>query len=63
MDSEIKSGNEILDEFFDNVEGIPGVDGEIASVLKELYRESQLTSTNLSNALFKQRENAANDKD
>lgn len=62
MENEIKSGKEILDDFFDNVEEIPGVDKEITSVLIELYREDKLTSNNLSNALFKQREDAADDK-
>ena len=62
MDNEIKSGKEILDDFFGGVGEIPGVDKEIASVLKELYREDKLTPNNLSNALFKQREDAADDK-
>lgn len=62
MDNEIKSGKEILDDFFDHVDEIPGVDKEITSVLKELYREDKLTPKNLSNALFKQREDAADDK-
>jgi hypothetical protein len=60
---EIKSGKEILDEFFDSVEEIPGVDSTIAAVLKGLYRENKMTDTNLSNALLKLREDAGNDKD
>ena len=33
---EIKSGKEILDDFFHTVDEIPGVDKEITAVLKEL---------------------------
>lgn len=62
MDKRIQSGKEILDEFFDNIESIPNVDSEIASVLKELFQENKLTSTNLSNVLLKLREEAADDK-
>lgn len=60
---DIKSGKEILDEFFDNIDEIPGVDGTIAAALKELYQDNKLTATNLSNALLKLREVAGNDKD
>jgi hypothetical protein len=60
---EIKSGKEILDEFFENVGDIPEVDKTIAAVLKELYREEKLTQTNLSNALFKMREVPGNVED
>lgn len=63
IDNEIKSGKEILDDFFDNVEKIPGVDNGIASILKELYHDNKLTAANLSNVLYKQREQAAYDKD
>lgn len=63
MNNEIKSGKEILDDFFDNIEKIPGVDNAIASIMKELYCDNKLTAANLSNALYKQREQAAYDKD
>jgi hypothetical protein len=62
MDSVIKSGKEILDDFFNTIEQIPEVDSKLASRLKELYRENKLTSTNLSNALSELREEAQNDK-
>ena len=51
MDEQIKSGKEMLDEFFDGVDEIPGVEKEIAALLKKLYEDNKLTSTNLSNAL------------
>ncbi len=63
MDNMIKSGKEILDDFFNTIEQIPNVDCKIASKLKELYCNNKLTPTNLSNALSKLREDAQNDKD
>lgn len=63
MDNIIKTGKEIVDEFFNTIEQIPEADHKIASKLKELYFQNKLTETNLSNALFKQREDSKNDKD
>jgi len=60
---EIKSGKEILDDFFHTADEIPGVDKGIAAVLKELYNEDKLSHKNLSNALFELREEANNDQD
>lgn len=60
---EIKSGKEILDDFFNTVDEIPGVDKEITAVLKELYNEDKLSHKNLSNALFELREEAKNEQD
>lgn len=60
---EIKSGKEILDDFFNTVDEIPGVDKEIAVVLKELYNDDKLSHKNLSNALFEMREEAENEQD
>ncbi len=59
MEDQIKSGKEILDEFFDQVDKIPGVDQEVAALLKKLYAGNKLTATNLSNALLKLREGAS----
>ena len=60
---EIKSGKEILDEFFNTVGEIPGVDKEIAGVLKEMYNDDKLSHKNFSNALFELREEASNEQD
>lgn len=57
----IKSGKEILDDFFDGIEDISGVDNKIASMVKDLYRDNRLTHTNLSNALLKMRGDEEND--
>jgi hypothetical protein len=49
--SEIKTGKEIVDEFFQEILEIPNVDLEIASKIKELYESSKFTETNLKNLL------------
>lgn len=61
MDNEIKSGKEILDDFFGNVGEIKGVDPQVAAAIKKLYDDGKLTHTNLSNALAALREGAGND--
>lgn len=63
MSDGIKSGKEVLDEFFADLSGISGVDAAVAKIVAGLYKEGKLTSTNLSNALLKQREEAVDDKD
>lgn len=61
MDSGIKSGKEILDDFFNTVRNINGVDEQIASTIEDLYKEGKLSQTNVSNALLKLREETDND--
>ena len=63
MTDAIKSGHEILDDFFYKIEEIKGVDGEVALLLKSLYQQGKLTHTNLSNELLKIREVKLRDKD
>lgn len=62
MDEEIKSGKQILDEFFNSLKEIPDVSEDVARVLLELYKGNKLTAKNLANALSKIREESANDK-
>lgn len=56
MINEVKSGKEILDVFFENIENIPEVNMEIAGLLKDLYKKGKLSDKNIYNALLKQRE-------
>jgi len=64
VDEKIKSGKEILDEFFNfTLKEIPNVDEGVARVLLNLYQNNKLTARNLSNALSEMREEQANDKD
>lgn len=56
MSSELKSGQEILDEFFSQITNIDGVDKEVAETVLKLYKDGKLTNTNLSNELNNIRE-------
>lgn len=63
MTDAIKSGHEILDDFFYKIDEIEGVDEEVALLLKSLYQQGKLTYTNLSNELLKIREVKLRGKD
>jgi hypothetical protein len=63
MTDAIKSGHEILDDFFYKIDEIEGVNGELALLLKNLYQQGKLTHTNLSNELLKIREIKLRGKD
>ena len=50
-ENKIKSGKEILDDFFENIENIENVDPNISKMLAKLYQEDKLTDTNVKNEL------------
>lgn len=56
MDNQTISGKELLDDFFDNISKLPGVDATLADKMSELYKAGKLTNTNISNVLSKLRE-------
>jgi len=56
MADKVKSGKEILDDFFENIEEVENVDKYIAKMLVELYQNDRLTDTNVKNELQKLRE-------
>ena len=60
MDKKVKSGKEILDEFFDKISKIKKVDKVLANKLASLYNQGKLTDTNLKNALQKLRDKDGN---
>ena len=62
MDKPVKSGKEILDDFFNGILTIPNVEEKLASEIKKMYEEGILTNTNLSNKLTSLREEEINDK-
>lgn len=62
MDKPVKSGKEILDDFFNSILTIPNVDEKLASQIKKMYEEGKLTSTNLSNKLTSLKEKEINDR-
>lgn len=53
MESNVKSGKEILDDFFENIENIENVDKDIAKMLADLYIQGKLTDVNVKNELPK----------
>lgn len=61
MTEQIKSGQEILDEFFAHITDIEGVDQDVANTVLKLYQEGKLTNINLSNELGKLREKKENE--
>ncbi len=56
MTNQIKSGQEILDEFFSQIIDIEGVDQDVAKTVLRLYQEGKLTNINISNELSRIRE-------
>ena len=59
--TKVQSGEEMLNEFFENILNISGVDSKIAKTIGELYKQDKLTDTNLKNELQQLRDN--DDKD
>lgn len=60
MEDKVKSGKEILDDFFDCIQEIENVDKDIAKMLSKLYQEDKLTDTNVKNELQKLRDGNKN---
>ena len=60
MSAEIKSGKQILDEFFRDIKSLTDVDENVVNTIIALYEEDKLSEKNLSNALFELREKPAN---
>ena len=66
MSDEIKTGKEVIDEFFAGIINIDGVDKKTVAKLTSLYNEGKLTSTNIENAmdqLFQEEQDATKEKD
>ena len=55
MKNKVKSGKEIVDDFFKNIENIDGVEKDIAKMLTNLYENDKLTEINVKNELPKLR--------
>ena len=51
MSSTIKSGKQILDDFFSTIGQLDHVDKNIAEILTKLYHQGKLTDINLKNEL------------
>lgn len=51
MSEEIKSGKDVIDEFFSEIYNINNVDEKTVEALVSLYGEGKLTDKNIQNAL------------
>ena len=56
----VKSGKEVLDDFFETITNIPKVDNDIAKSLSELYQQGKFSDINIKNALQALRNNNGN---
>ncbi|HUW07522.1 MAG TPA: hypothetical protein VMW01_14840 [Williamwhitmania sp.] len=60
-ENKVKSGKEILDDFFNRISSIENVDNKIAQGLAELYANGKLTDKNVVNELQKIRTENGNE--
>ncbi len=61
MGNKVKSGTEILNEFFtDTINKIENVNVKISEAISTLYQKGKLTDTNIKNELQKLRDKDAN---
>ena len=51
MSNKVKSGQELLDDFFENIEAIKDVDPKISKMISELYKDGMLTEARIKNEL------------
>ena len=51
MSNGSKSGKEVVDQFFEDITNIEGVDIKIVEKLLVLHSENRLTDTNIQNAM------------
>ena len=61
MSDEIKSGKQILDEFFREIKELPEIDENVVNTIIDLYEEGKLSEKNLANALLELREKSDNE--
>lgn len=63
MSDEIKSGQEIITEFFAELENENQLDSGTVDAILELYKDGKFSATNISNALSSLRQEQASDED
>lgn len=59
MSKKVKSGKEILNEFFNDLKEIKGVDSTIANAIYDLYKEEKFSDANVKNKLQELRDQDA----
>lgn len=62
MSDEIKTGKDVIDEFFAEIINVDGVDHKTVEKLIELYSKNKLTDSNIQNALDDLKQEALNTK-
>ncbi len=62
MEDKIKSGKDVIDEFFSEIPNIDNVDEKTVNAIVELYSENKLTDKNIQNALDELLRNELNPK-
>lgn len=60
-EKKIKTGKEILDNFFSEIHKIENVQPEMVELIKKLYDENNLTDSNLKNGLLDLRKKDKNE--
>ncbi|HAF95845.1 MAG: hypothetical protein A2X34_02990 [Elusimicrobia bacterium GWC2_51_8] len=61
MTENLKSGAEIVADFFSGINSLDGIDKSIADALKKLYADGKLSNINISNALTLIRKESQNE--
>ena len=62
MSETAKSGQQVIDDFFAEIDGMDGVAQDVAQVIKRLHADGKLTNTNVANELGSLREGALHDQ-
>lgn len=62
MDNQIKSGKDVIDEFFAEILNIEGADESTVNKLIELYGDNKFTDSNIQNALEELKQEAIKPK-
>lgn len=62
MENKIRSGKEVIDDFFAEILNIKGTDEKTVEKLIELYSDNKLTDSNIQNALEELKQEAISPK-
>ena len=61
MSDDIKSGKQILEEYFNEIKEIEGLNEEVVEGITELYQSGKMSDKNISNMLLELREKPSNE--
>jgi len=62
MSETTKSGQQVIDDFFVDIDAMEGVAQDVAQVIKRLHADGKLTNTNVANELGALREGGLHDQ-